>query len=70
MTICGRRGLKEDLGNTTFKNLCPRCNNEVTYKRLDYCSKFTLFFIPLFPFNKKVMVDYLIFIYEYDGAKD
>lgn len=69
MIIWGRRGFKEELGNTTLKKVCPHCNNEVTYKGLEYGSKFTLFFIPLFPINKKRMVVCPICSHGYDVTK-
>lgn len=56
MIIFGRRGYEKEIGNTNIVQQCPHCNNTVTYKGIEYGTKFSLFFVPLFPISKERMI--------------
>lgn len=69
MIIWGSRGFRNFLGESILVDTCNRCGNEVRYHAYKSGRKFTLFFIPLFPYSVKYYLLCPICEYGYEFNK-
>ena len=53
MIIWGHKGYKKLLGTSSYPIDCGHCNNQQAWQLLEVGKKFTLYFIPLFPYGRK-----------------
>lgn len=51
--IAGTQGNDEIIRTEENKTLCKHCNNKVNKKVICHNDKFTLFFMPVLPYNKR-----------------
>lgn len=68
--IFGTKGFQEDMRNTRIVRECQHCHNSVQYRMVKYGSKFSLFFIGIFPISTKYRVFCPICNYGFDIAKE
>lgn len=67
--IFGSRGFKIRLGTTLLHRTCGHCHNDVRLDAYKTGSKFTLFFIPIFPISSKYHVICPICQYGFEVSK-
>ena len=52
----GSKGYQKDLGHTPTAIECGHCNNVDTWEIVETGRKFTIYWIPLFPYSKSYFV--------------
>ena len=53
MIIWGHKSYQKVLGETSYPIDCQHCNNQGLWQILEVGKKFTLYFIPTFPYGRK-----------------
>ena len=56
MIIWGHKGYNKVLGNTQSSIECQHCHNSAPFQIVETGFKFTLYFIPLFPYGRHYYV--------------
>lgn len=70
MILYSTRGYQKSHGLSTLRQECQHCHNTVQYELNEHGSKFALFFIPIFSFNRKYHLQCPICHYGYDIKKE
>ena len=66
----GSKGYQKDLGHTQTAIECGHCNNVDTWEIVETGRKFTLYWIPLFPYGKSYFVSCPICHYGTEPGKN